>query len=396
VWIDVAGGATRLAPAPLFADVDLAAALAAVNAGAAYDPASLRLVRQDCAAGFPEVPSQFIERLVDLPRKAPHLDADGNGRGTVAFVHDLDGDPATIDALEPGETASYALYFTTLRRSGGTIPAPSYPTDLVTTPDQIVNATTTATFSAAGGGLLSALTWNGSPTLTSQTESCCGNGMYMAFPPGWLDPQDNVADAVEVLAAGPILGAVRASGIRTAVDLGVPVGSYQYDVVYWMVAGRPELYYSTSQRTLMDTLNEHPDDGNLGFRFWESRQQQLAATGVLSYEEDAAEGWASITGPAWGIAFGLAHPPTYLTQVYNPLLRAGGAPFVDYVAFIGNDWQPGPFGSPMVVPSNTAYFDSVDMVLWPYAGAFSAVRDQLLGVQAFLPTATGSVTRVRP
>jgi hypothetical protein len=338
---------------------------------------------------------QMIESMKALPRKDVHLDADGDGVGTLAFIHDLDGDLSTPDTLGVGESHRYALYFTTTRRSQGTILPAVWPTDIVTTNAGIQNATATAVIDGARGGMLDAFTWNGSPVLTSQAGSCCGNGMYMYFPPGWLDPQDEVADLVEVLADGPIVGAVRSSGTRTVLENGIPVGAYTYDAVYWLVTGRRELYYSTTQRTLIDTISQHPDEVVDGFRPWESRQQQLAATGQLSYQQDIGQGWASVTAPAWGIAFALSHPPTYLTELANPLLRANGQPFVDYFAVLGNDWLPGPLGTPYTVPADTLYYNSVDFVIWPYAGQLAGTRDEMLEVTGFVDNATGAAERTR-
>jgi hypothetical protein len=248
-------------------------------------------------------------------------------------------------------------------------------------------------FDPARGGVLHGLALDGSMELTSQGDACCGNSMFSFSPGGWVDPMDGPGD-VEVIADGPLLAAVRATGTRTQADAIQVWGEYDFDMLYWAVAGRPELMHVTTQTTTRDSSNTHIVDVTQGFRPWESRQQALLAASPLTYERDLAEGWASITGAEWGVAVGMAQRARFVHAIENPLPRVNPGFFFDYLAFYANDWIDFGAGTPIVVPEGTTYFDHIGFVVLPYAGPWADQRGTLLSLMSFVQT-TGATPQRR-
>lgn len=374
--------------APIALTVDFAARLADVGETAPIDLDSIRVVHQSCDAGFPAVPSQFADRIVALHGKIEHLSPVGDSIGTLAFEYDEDGDPDTAETLLSGQSAVFGVYF---KPENGTVVAPDpAPTDLVADASGLRNSLTDATLDAAQGGMLVSLTHAGSGTLTSQTDSCCGNSMFTYHPGGWVAPMDGPAD-LEVLESGPVLAVVRASGSRVADPGDGPVASYDYEVLWWMWARRPEVWHGVTHEATMPSLNAHIDDATDGFRPWESRHIELVSDPV-DYDTDPAGAWAAVTGLTHGWAVGAWAPPTWLTRTENPVVNTVHGGFLEeYLAILGNDLMASGVGTPIVVADGSRWFDNVGLVLLPYAGPFADARPTLDRLMAVTPEAHGPV-----
>jgi hypothetical protein len=390
---------TGLSQAPIAVDVDLRAALDAGGQPGPLDPGSLRLVRQTCAGGFPVIPSQLADGLRSLAARADHVDPIGDERGALVFLYDEDGDHGTVEALPAGATATFALYFDVAPASGPRTP-PAWPTDLTVLPGvttDVGNSVTTATFDPTQGGLLDGLSHNGSGNLSSETGSCCGNSMHFwngttqPGPPfGWVTPQ-SAAGTLEVLADGPILAAVRATGERTGTTTaGVTFGRYSYDHVYWLFTRRPELYRSVTHTALIDSTTQHRDDAAYGFRPLQLRHAPQLETGV-SYDTNVADRWAAVTGASYGLAVGMHQPGDFFVRINNPPGPELGLPADPrFMVFYSNEVVPGGVPSPFTVPAGETFFRDIGAVLLPYAGAFAPWQADLAAAMAGAPVAASA------
>jgi hypothetical protein len=388
VLVDVTAGMAPVAGAPVTLDVDFAATLASLGVAGEFDPASLRVVRQDCDLDFPVLPAQFADSLVALDQKAEHLSPTGDGHGTVAFLMDDDGDPSTREGLTPGETTTFGLYFAT---TDAAVAPASWASEMVVVdgpPVSVSTGPTTASFDPARGGLLSSLSYRGSGPLTDQASSCCGNALHYWAPTtapgrpfGWVTPQSAAADLV-VLEEGPVFVALRTSGTRTGIvpTTGADYGTYDFDDLYWVFAFRPEIWHSVHHTAVTDIQMEHEPDVSHGFRPVQLRHAAAVYTNGV-YENDPAETWMAVTGAEWGVSMGLTQPPAWLARLENPVGTAVGGPIAyAFMAIHGNDFvEPGAL-PPFIVPAGTEFFDHVGTVFLPFAAPFADDLSELEGL----------------
>lgn len=394
IRVSVTGGARGVPRAPLAFDVDFAGALT----GEAFDPASVRVVVQDCALGFPELPAQFVDALQSLALKTSHSGTDGDGDGAVVALWDLDGDLGTDEVLAAGATVELAVYFDAMDAE---VPARSWTTDLAVTETDgthtLSGAGTRVSVDGARGGLLSEMALDGGDSLGSQASSCCGNGMafwdadtYAGPPFGWVVPQKDGA-TVEVVAEGPVFVAVRATGSRVAEvpELGTPYGSYDFELLYWRFAGRPETWHTLTHVATSDCTTEHEHEASFGFRPVQILHD-LDSTEVPSFESDQAGRWGAVHLPDRGFAVGLHQPPTFFARVSNPvgIMIGSPNPATNYFAIHGNDVVDVGVPSPATVPSGAAYFDAIGVVFLPFESWNSAqtvFEDALQGITGGVP-----------
>jgi hypothetical protein len=358
---------TDVAGPPIAIEVDFRAALDALGDSAAFDPGSMRVVLQDCATGQPELPSQFLDRWVGLFDKEPYADPAGDEAGTVVFLYDTDGDYSSLETLPADATVQAALYF------GPGIAAPTYPTDLTATPGKLANALTAASFDATHGGVLSGITYKGSPSMMSQAESCCGNSLYTQ---NWvIDPQD-APGTITVLEQGPVFAALEASGTRAD-----SYGGYDYSYTYWMFTGRPELWSKVEQVTSKATTDYHSGDFTNGIRPWESVQTNISGSSGATFTVDNAKLYLDVSNGTWGVSWGYAQPPLYLIALsnYNP-----------YFIAVGNDIAPATGKTPYTLDAGTTYMDNIVQIVLPHAGGFSTVDKTLQGLMQGTHAAAGA------
>ena len=258
------------------------------------------------------------------------------------------------------------LYF------GGTASAPSYSTDLSSSSSELATSDTTASFDSGAGGLLSSLEYDSAPELMSQTDSCCGNSIYGA---SWgIDPQDSSGTLNEE-ASGPVFAAVSAVGSRSDSS-----ASYDYEYVYWMFAGRPELYSRVHQETTSSSVLRHSSDYTQGIRPWESRSDELTDAATFTIDTTSYL-YADASDGDWGVAFAYIQPPDHLVSLtfYDPYLIA-----------VGNDYAASGSGTPGTLASGTAYFDNIVMVVVPHAGTYTDVQPTLDGLVEGVTTSAAS------
>ncbi len=380
--VQVTAGSHDQVQAPITLDLDFGDILDTVSNNGEFDPGSLRVIRQDCDLGQPEVPSQFADGLIALDRKANHISPPADERGTVIFLVDDDGDLTTAETLPAGRSATFGIYFTTVPGAGPRNP-PAYQTDLAVIPGSVwalENGTTTATFSEATGGLMSTLSYGNGPSLTSQTDSCCGNGMHFwatstepGFPWGWVTPQRGIGN-IDLVEVGPLVTAIRSTGrlqANTPVT-GTPYGSYDFDVLYWMFAYRPELHHTVTHTAVTDCTTEHDIEASFAFRPLQLRHSTELYT-AATYEASQAGRWGSVTGANYGLAVGVPQPPQYFARLSNPVgALIGITPLYDYLSVHGNEVIPTGVLSPATVNAGMSYFENVGFVMMPYQGGWGA------------------------
>ncbi len=364
VIVDVTAAGYDVASPPVLLDVDFRAALDSLGDSTAFDSDGLRVVIQECSSGtMTELPSQFLDDQVGLLDKVASADP-VDEHGTVAFLLDQDGDPTSLDVVPAGTTVTIGLYF------GGSHAAPAYATDLVAGASAVANTMTTASFDDTRGGMLTTLTFDGSPSLESQADSCCGNSF---FGGSWsMDPQD-AAGTLTTLFDGPVAAAIQATGERSDSQSG-----YSYAYTYLMFAGRPEVWSKVYGVTTEDSLLSHPGDITNGIRPYEARHDNISSGASFTTDAD----YADVSNGTWGMAFAWAQAPTYVITVSN---------YDPYLIAVGNDYTPAGLGSPATIPAETAFFDNIVQIHLPHAGSFdAAAQSTLLGLQE------GVATSARP
>jgi hypothetical protein len=353
---------------PLTATVNFRAALTALGDNANLDVNAVRVYKPACDGTFVEVRSQYIDALTALDQKADHDSPLGDSIGTLALLYELDGDLGTEEVFPGDAEQTYYVYFGSRGVTGGTAPATAYPTDLVTAQTLLQNDELQAYFDPARGGMLADLNVPGSPTLTSQSDSCCGNSMaFWQAPEGWVDPQDAASTRLRVLARGPILSAVKAEGTRVADDGTLLWGSYSYEATYWTFSRTPVVYYSMWQQATADSTNNHIEDAADGFRPWESYQLALFSQPFQFAAGTLDDPWIQMTTDDWGVWIGMVHPATYLTELGAPIISPTGAALNQYLAFYANDLVDYGGGTPQTFPSGSVWFDHIGFAIVPFA-----------------------------
>ncbi|MBN2800663.1 MAG: putative metal-binding motif-containing protein [Deltaproteobacteria bacterium] len=359
--VTITGGSRALASAPAVVALDLRAQLDAAGVEGPVDLGSLRLVRQSCEAGLPVIPSQWIDEVGPLMAKADHADPAGDEAGALAFEYGEDGDLDTLEVLAAGAREPFAVY---LRVGDPSAPLP-YDTDLVVDEAVLSNDRAEVLLDPSAGGLLDYLGVEGSENLSSQTLSCCGNGVYSG---SWdVDFQDGVGE-MSVLARGPVVGVVQGTGVREG------LGTMAFTWTWWRFAHRPELWAKVQAVAMTDLLIDHTDEWAQGVRPWESQQPFLSVEGaVISPLVPEVEGFYGVNSAEDGFSLSVAWyaPPDYPIDVRV---------WVPYTVMVGNDHGPLGAGTPYLMPAGTVFFDNLIEVVYPHAAPWEQAREELLSV----------------
>ncbi|MCK6520598.1 hypothetical protein L6R49_04065 [Myxococcota bacterium] len=351
---------------PVAVTIDFAAALASLGVSGALDESSIRVVRQDCSLGQPTMTSQFEDGVAGLFDGASHDDDPSDDRGDVFWLFDEDGDYATLDTVTGLETAEFAVYFDT---SGS---AASSGSTLVTSATSLANSRSKASFSTADGGLMSALTSGASPSLMSQTDSCCGNGSF--FGGTWSNTPMYGSGTTSLTLDGPVVAMITAySAIST-----MEVTNW-----YWMVDGRPELWNKTLHETNASTTLNHATHFTLGIRPWESVQPNI---GSGTFTTDTTNWlYADASNGTWGVSFAYRWAPLFINpslSLYNP-----------YLITVANDYADSTAASSVTVPAGTVLLDHTVMFVLPHAGSFTSVDDEVFALMEGVSVTEGSPER---
>ncbi|MBK9371420.1 MAG: hypothetical protein IPN01_34855 [Deltaproteobacteria bacterium] len=348
---------------PVAVTVDFAAALAALGVSGALDEGSIRVVRQDCALGQPTLTSQFEDGVAGLFDGVDHEDDPNDDRGDVLWLFDEDGDYTTLDAVAAGETADFAIYFDT---SGS---AASSASSLVASTTSLANNLSAASFSTADGGLMSGITSGASPSLMSQTDSCCGNGVY--FGGTWSNTPMYASGTTTLTLDGPVVAMITAFTAASTMN----VTNW-----YWMIDGRPELWNKTLHETNASTTLNHASHFTSGIRPWESVQPNIGAGTFTTDTTDYL--YADSSNGTWGISFAYRWAPLYVTSgvsLYNP-----------YLITYANDYADTSAASSVTVAAGTVLLDHTVMFVLPHAGSFGDVDDEVFALMAGVSVTEGS------
>jgi hypothetical protein len=351
----ITGGAYGVDQPPIVTEVDFRAVLDSFGDTSAFAESDIRVVRQDCGLGTPDIPSQYLDEWLGVFDKVDDSNPMGDEQGTVVFLFDEDGDIETKERLEAGDSVSFALYF------GGALPTPSYTTSLSASADQISTGVSVVDFLSSAGGMISSITTGGSPSLMSQATSCCGNGPYTS---SWtMDPQDGEGQ-LTMLETGPLFAAVEAYGEREDSQ-----GAYEYRFVYWMFANRPEIYAKVHQIATSDLTISHPGSWVSGLRPWESTQENISVGATFSNDPNGL--YADTQGSVWGITWGYVQPPLYAIS------SSAGDP---YLVGGGNDWGSSS-GTPETIPAGVSFFDHIVHVVMPHEDVWSDMQEEFWAIQ---------------
>ncbi len=340
------------ATTPIEAHVDFADALATAGDTSGLDATSLRawaVADGTCVA----LPVQFLDGFSGILSRSPSSDALGDEAGAVVVLR---------DALAVRASDLHVFFDST--QSAGTDEL-HMPTELTATVTRVHTGVAEASFDPTRGGMLWELRLGTSPSLATIAGAWRGNGINTGTTDNeWtLSPQD-APGALELLADGPVVAGVRASGERSDSR-----GGYAYTHEYWLFAGRPEVYGKVHQVTTDDTYVQHPGDFTHGLRPWQVRHDHLDASGIVERQTGTNHAW--VHDGTLGVAHGMVRAPTYPIDVLND----DAVP--REVGFVANDYLPEGLGSPYQLPAGVTVFDHAVFVVLPFRTS-ERVRQPLL------------------
>lgn len=383
-YVTVAGPAAwaTLSP-PVAVDVDLGAQIAAAGDASGLDPASIRVARQDCFSGVPEMPAEFVDGVRDLFAKADIEDPEGDGAGTVVFLADRDGDYDQRDLVNAGSSQIFAIYYNSNDTSTGE--ALSYSSSLVASSDgvtaELSNAVTDATFDVADGGMAQ-IGSVGRPTTGDQTNNNLGQGMFLGDSGGgsWVTAQNATDATLSVVHEGPILGIVRAEG-----SAGNAFGGFDYSYTYMLFEGRPEIYAkAVMEMNQPSSIRQSPFWG-AGVRIWFTNNNAVAqaadsegSAGIPDYQW--VRGTYDVNGSAYGIGVVYRQSVALRSRpVFDPTSSANAGRFV---GLAGQDIT-GTFDSTLQqydAGTGERAIDNAIIAIYPHEGLFGSVSSDFFGI----------------
>jgi hypothetical protein len=389
---------------PASVDIDFRAALDALGDTSALDMNSVRVVRQDCSFGLPELPSEWMDDISGVFEKQDIVDPLGDEFGAVAFQVDRDGDYSTLENFLASTTTTVAIYFGSAAASPGA-PAPSYPNPMLTTNNGTIaelqnnlSRTVLRRTDVGGnpvGGLTEFFGRIGGSNVGRQASTGLGNGIYFNTPGGgpsgaWLTARGDGAAVMTILHAGPVFSAIKSEGTRAFAPTSPVTGGFDYGYTYAMFGGRPELYVKTEFVINTDNSNVGPQGtawtaavrpftvDNLQFS---SAFTSEGSRAVPDY--DWVRGTYNTTGSAFGVAAGFR----------QSVLQRGSATYaVDgrWIGLVGQDYEFAPAGAERTLNAGDVVVDNAITVVYPHAGLFGSISVDFYGIQDGVGTSTGA------
>lgn len=387
-----APGFATLSP-PVAVDVDFAAALATAADASGLDPDSVRVVRQDCFAGNPEMPSEFMDDVAGVFERAAMDDPPGDDFGAVVFLADSDGDYTRRDIVNAGATASFGIYFNSNATSTGT--AASYASSLVVDSDGassgLSNALTESTYDGFNGGMADWVSTVGRPNTGNQTSIPFGQGVFLGqgSTGSWVTANDGTDVQLDIVHEGPIFGAVRSSGSAAS-----GFGGFDYSYTYFMFEGRPEIYAKVLiEFNQPSTIRQSPFWGS-GVRAWFASNASLSGA--------SAQGAGGVPDFNWVRGtYDIGNDPYGIAVVYRQSVALRSRPIFDatgtanagrYVAVAGQDITD-------VFVNQVEYdatagerpLDHSIIAIYPHEGVFGSVSSDFFGIGEGVSTTIGTV-----
>ena len=370
---------------PVAVDVDFSALLTEVGDVSGLAPGSVRVVRQDCGLGLPELPSEYMERVSGVFDKVDVTDPAGDGYGSVVFLADEDGDYSTWETAPRGSSTTYAIYFGSTTTAPG-VTAPAYPTTLYAEStgamSMLGNAWTESSYLQASGGLADRLGPVGADgRIGSQTSTNLGNGVLFNQAGGgaggqWVSARADATARLSVVHEGRVFAAVRTDGSAAGNH-----GGYDYSYTYMMFEGRPEVYVKISY------VIDRPSNIGPQSPLWTGAVRMflvdnfavVSASPTEDGTRDAAAfswvrgGYYNGTADAVGIALGYRAGPSHKA---SPVTQGDGR----WVGLVGQDLQSSPSTTEVALAVGARVVDHTILTVYPHTGAFTGVSNDFYGV----------------
>jgi hypothetical protein len=370
---------------PVAIDLDFGQALAQLGDLSAFDPASIRVVIQDCASGSVALPYDFIDGSANLLSGGDAVSPVGDEAGALAFRYDTDGDLSTQEVFAGGSSVTVGVYFGSAG-AGPTVTAPSWASPLMVAaggpfPGQpqidVETGGADLLLDGATGGVVASLAATGGVSTGGQVASQFGNGVY--FGPagggptgGWVRASSAVATTLQVVHQGPVVAIARAVGSASNTH-----GGFEWEYRYIAFAGRPEVYAKVSYE--LDRLSHVGPQGSFwtaAVRPWQTDNLTVVA-GAGDGDRDAAGfryAWGTYAGDARGLWLAWRVPAA---EIGAPIYSADGR----YVGLSGQDHDPSPVGNEVDLPAGTRLVDGSVIMALPFEGPLADWQDEALGLQ---------------
>jgi len=324
------------------------------------DPALLataRLLRPGCDHASPDLDLQVEDGLSGLLDPRDHGSPLGDGRGDLYFTWPAD------DPLAPGDERDLWLHL------GGDA-APALEAGVAAAPGSLSAGALLATFDAGRGGLLDGLRLGDGPPLLDQASAGAGNGAWVG---DWAATPTHSAGALAVLADGPLVGVVQATGTRAGLA---------WTVTYAVPRAGDALWLKTHLEAVEAVWLDHPGDWANGVRPLQSRHPALEPV-TASLPEPPYDG-LELAGPGGGLVIAWRSPPA--RRPYPPEVYGGN------LIVFGHDLGASEGGA-RGIEAGAAVFDHRTMLLLPHDGDPSSARASMPARLAGLTLTLGAVER---
>ncbi len=399
--VTVTGPATQATTGlPVALDVNFATLLAAVGNTSGLNADSIRVVRQDCSLGAPEMPSEWMDDVAGIWSRRDIQDTLGDESGAVAFQIDADGDYTTDETLAAGSTVTFGIYFGANDNTAG-VAAPNYTSGLVATAgassaelsNNLVYSTYTKTSaSGAVGGLTDTLGPQGGGNVGRQASYSAANGIFFNASGGgtngrWLSAKDDTNATIEVVHDGPIFSAVRSSGTRSITT--PVVGGFDYEYTYMLFAESAALYvkpYFVANRTAY--IGPQGTYWNAAVRVFGVDNNSFLTLGTSDGTRSSPGfewvrgGYGTNTASPVGFALGYRNSVSFRAA---PVFSTNGR----YVGLTGEDLVAATT-SQRLVNAGDVIVNYPVLAAYPHLGAFSTVQADFYGSLSGAATTLGA------
>jgi hypothetical protein len=364
---------------PITLEVDFTSELAALGDTSAADLSTVRMVHQDCAYGFPELPVEAADDLANLFGTGDLIDPVGDGYATVVTLYDEDGNFATREGLNVNERAPFAIYF-------GSEDNPASEGALAYDSPLLVQETTSTltlrtgvsrvTLDGESGGLANFVGVGGKPSVASQASSAFGNGMLLSDSTGsngeWVNSRGDANGILEIVHEGPVVSVISGSGLAEGTN-----GSFESRYTWIGFAVRPE-YYVKVRAVLETEVNVGPQSP-----YWTSavRPYQIDNLDLINDVGGSAEAdslafsWAhgSYDEDTYGVFLGYRTNPLHLAL---PVVVSSGR----YVSLAAQHVQAIPSDNQVALSAGTTVLDDNTLVVYPHLGSQASVTEQFVAL----------------
>lgn len=360
--------------------------------GRTFDPSSVRVVYQSCDDSMPVVTADVVQMVRSPLGSDPLVKEQPDGKWTLMFSYDEDGDVVTQEELTPGGSAVFGVYFDV--EGSGVSTVPPYTSDLMLTGFEgdleMSNSASTLLLAPEEGGMPinirpSGLGW----TLWDFVAAQEGNGVFVQPPSGegeWLSIAEDEQSSMLVIHSGPAAQVVEVTGTLAHSQSGAVDYRYTFSQFVGQEGVYAQAWMATSEATWLAGLGDWRENIR-PFEVSQSVNTPMTPSKGSQVYLDTDLAWIYQQSTPIGLGMGLA-------WYQSPSYGGSAAASQSGALLKGTDLVPNGKLASRRVPADRVLVDHAVAVILPYDGAASAplVRD-LAGVSVGLETVVREAER---